>query len=136
MFAHTSPFRPGPRFQRSIVVPLRRPTADTGHLVAAAALGMRRIYEPGYKMAKAGVMLLDLAPGSVHQVELDLEDEADGDRSRLMAALDRLNQRFGKGTVHVGSTGGTNKAKDWGMKQERRTPQYTTRWEDVPIARA
>ncbi len=136
VFAHTSPFRTGPRFQRSIVVPLRRPTADTGHLVAAAALGMRRIYEPGYKMAKAGVMLLDLAPSDVQQGELDLEDEADGDRSRLMAALDRLNQRYGKGTVHVGSTGGTNKAKDWGMKQERRTPQYTTRWEDVPIARA
>ncbi|HRN06501.1 MAG TPA: DUF4113 domain-containing protein [Ottowia sp.] len=22
------------------------------------------------------------------------------------------------------------------MKQERRTPHYTTRWEDVPVARA
>ena len=30
----------------------------------------------------------------------------------------------------------SNKGKDWGMKQERRTPQYTTRWEDVPVARA
>ena len=39
-------------------------------------------------------------------------------------------------TVHSASTGGTNKGKDWGMKQERRTPQYTTRWEDVPVARA
>ena len=35
-----------------------------------------------------------------------------------------------------GATGGTNKGKGWGMKQERRTPQYTTRWEDVPVARA
>ena len=33
VFSHTSPFRPGPRFNRSIVVPLRRPTADTGKLV-------------------------------------------------------------------------------------------------------
>jgi len=24
----------------------------------------------------------------------------------------------------------------WGMKQERRTPQYTTRLEDVPMVRA
>ena len=136
VFAHTSPFRPGPRFNKSVVVPLRRPTADTGKLVWAAAMGMRRMYEPGYKMAKAGVMLLDLVPGSVLQGELDLEEEDQRDRTKLMVALDTLNGRYGKGTVHSASTGGTNKGKDWGMKQERRTPQYTTRWEDVPVARA
>ncbi len=136
VFCHTSPFRPGPRFNKSVVVPLRRPTADTGKLVWAAAAGMRRMYEPGYKMAKAGVMLLDLVPGNVLQGELDLEDEDHRDRTQLMVALDALNQRYGKGTVHSGSTGGTNKGKDWGMRQERRTPQYTTRWEDVPVARA
>ena len=136
VFAHTSPFRPGPRFNKSVVVPLRRPTADTGKLVWAAAMGMRRMYEPGYKMAKAGVMLLDLVLGNVLQAELDLEEEDQRDRTKLMVALDTLNGRYGKGTVHSASTGGTNKGKDWGMKQERRTPQYTTRWEDVPVARA
>ena len=136
VFCHTSPFRPGPRFNKSVVVPLRRPTADTGKLVWAATAGMRRMYEPGYKMAKAGVMLLDLVPGNVLQGELDLEDEDHRDRTQLMVALDALNQRYGKGTVQSGATGGTNKGKDWGMKQERRTPQYTTRWEDVPVARA
>ena len=136
VFAHTSPFRPGPRFNKSVVVPLRRSTADTGKLVWAAAMGMRRMYEPGYKMAKAGVMLLDLVPGNVLQGELDLEEEDQRDRTKLMVALDALNGRYGKGTVHSASTGGTNKGKDWGMKQERRTPQYTTRWEDVPVARA
>ena len=94
------------------------------------------MYEPGYKMAKAGVMLLDLVAGSVLQGELDLEEEDLRDRTKLMVALDTLNQRYGEGTVHSGATGGTNKGKDWGMKQERRTPQYTTRWEDVPVARA
>jgi DNA polymerase V len=136
VFCHTSPFRPGPRFNKSVVVPLRQPTADTGKLVWAATAGMRRMYEPGYKMAKAGVMLLDLMPGKVMQGELDLEDEDHRDRTQLMVALDALNQRYGKGTVHSGATGGTKKGKDWGMKQERRTPQYTTRWEDVPVARA
>lgn len=136
VFCHTSPFRPGPRFNRSIVLPLRRPTADTGELVSAAAAGMRRIYEPGYKMAKAGVMLLDLVPGGVLQGELDLEEEDHRDRTRLMVALDALNQRYGKGTVHSANTGGTNKRQAWVMKQERRTPQYTTRWEDVPVAKA
>jgi len=135
VFAHTSPFRPGPRFNKSVVVPLRRPTADTGRLVWAATAGMRRIYEPGYAMAKAGVMLLDLVSGSVGQGELDLEDEFQRDRSNLMAVLDKLNARYGRGTVHSASTGRTSE-RGWEMRQERRTPQYTTRWEDVPIARA
>ncbi|MDP3520841.1 MAG: DUF4113 domain-containing protein [Hydrogenophaga sp.] len=53
-----------------------------------------------------------------------------------MVAMDAINGRFGRGTVHVGSTGGARAAKAWGMKQERRTPQYTTCWDDLPIARA
>ncbi|WP_366945684.1 DUF4113 domain-containing protein [Hydrogenophaga sp.] len=24
----------------------------------------------------------------------------------------------------------------WAIEQERRTPQYTTRWEDMPVVRA
>lgn len=140
VFAHTSPFRAGPRYNRSIVVPLRRPTADTGELVTAATQGMRRIYEEGYDLIKAGVMLLDLVPCSVLQHELDLQDDgANGsapDRTRLMSALDTLNGRYGKGTVHIASTGASEPVRGWTMRQERRTPQYTTRWEDVPVARA
>lgn len=136
VFAHTSPFRDGPRFHRSVIVPLRRPTADTGDLVLAATHGVRRIYEEGYDLCKAGVMLLDLAPADRHQFELDLEDDGCTDRSKLMTALDAINGRFGKGTVHVASTGGSEKKRDWEMRQERRTPHYTTDWSDLPIARA
>jgi DNA polymerase V len=137
VFCHTSPFRDGPRFSKGVTVPLRRPTADTGELVQAATAGMRRMYEPGYRMAKAGVMLLDLVPGSLVQGELDLEDEEIRDRRKLMETIDALNSRYGKGTVHSAATGGSNRsAKGWKMRQERCTPQYTTRWEDVPIARA
>lgn len=138
VFAHTSPFRPGPRFSRSVVMPLRRPTADTRELVNAAANGARRIYEAGYQLSKAGVMLLDLQAGSVHQRDLDLESEAEPelDRLRLMQAMDAINVRYGKGTVHVGLTGSTRQTREWIMKQERRTPQYTTRWADIPSAKA
>jgi len=121
---------------RSVVVPLRRPTSDTALLVQAASMGIRQVFQPGYQLSKAGVMLLDLVPGSVLQGELDLEEVAGRDRSKLMTSVDALNGRYGKGIVHIGSTGASNKARTWGMKQLRRTPQYTTRWEDVPIARA
>lgn len=67
VFAYALPFRPGPRFNKSVAMLLRRPTGDTGKLVWAAAMGMRRMYLPGCKMAKAGWMLLDQLPGSVLQ---------------------------------------------------------------------
>jgi DNA polymerase V len=136
VFCHTSPFRPGPRFHKSVVVPLRRPTDDTALLVRAAVAGMQQIYQPGFQLIKAGVMLLDLAPGSVSQRELDLEPDAAADRSRLMVAMDALNSRYGKGTLHVASAGQDDHTRAWGMRQERRTPHYTTQWADVPVARA
>ncbi len=123
-FVHTSPFRPGPQYSK-----------NTALIVDAALRGIRAIYKPGFRMAKAGVMLLDLVPASVQQGELDLEDELGRDRSRLMVALDAVNGRYGKGTVRVGSTGLGGKDRAWTMRQERRTPEYTTRLQDVPVAR-
>ncbi|MBN9409178.1 MAG: Y-family DNA polymerase [Burkholderiales bacterium] len=142
VFAHTSPHRHGPQWARSTVQPLRRPTDDTTALIHAAQAGMRAIYEAGYDLVKAGVMLLDLQPGTQHQNELDLEPEEDGsssparDRSALMAAMDKVNEKYGKGTLHSGSTGGAGKNRVWTMRADRRTPCYTTRWEDMPVVRA
>jgi len=135
VFAHTSPFRPGPKYSRSITVPLRRPTADTMDLVHAATLGMRAIYRPGFNFAKAGVMLMDLQSGAIEQQELDLEVEPAA-RGHLMGTLDELNTRYGRGTVQVASAGVKGPRRTWEMKQTLLTPQYTTRWTDVPVARA
>ena len=112
-------------------MPLRRPTSDTGELVAAAIMGLRAIYRPGYKLAKAGVMLLELQDSSYEQIELDLEQDNVTDRSKLMTALDVVNQRFGKGTLHMASAGMAGEKRVWSMKQERRTPCYTTKFSDI-----
>jgi DNA polymerase V len=136
VFAHTSPFRPGPRFSRSIVVPLRRPTADTRRLVQAAVMGITQMYQPGFQLSKAGVMLLDLMPDTVLQGELNLEPEEAQDKTRLMLAFDAINDRFGRGSIHIGSAGVQDVNRPWGMRQERLTPQYTTKWSDLPVARA
>lgn len=157
VFVHTSPFRPGPRYARGAMIPLRTPTSDTRHLVQAAVAGVRKIYRPGFDLVKAGVLLLDITAACANssaplQSELDLEDDQERDRSRLMSTMDELNRRFGRSTVHVASTGaagsagsagtaGTFRASGtvepaWSMRQERRTPHYTTNWDEVPIARA
>ena len=80
-------------------------------------------------------MLLELQPASVQQSELDLEPEMARDKGPLMGTLDHLNRRYGQGTVLLASTGIAGEHRLWSMKQERRTPQYTTRWEDMPVVR-
>ena len=135
-FIRTSPFRDDAQYSRSTTVPLRRPTSDTAHIVAAALAGLKAIYRPGFKLAKAGVMLLDLQPDSIQQGELELEADEPPDRSRLMSALDGLNERYGRGTVLMASAGLAGDRRTWSMKQERRTPGYTTCVADMPVARA
>jgi DNA polymerase V len=118
-----------------------RPSADTSTLVQTAVLGLRLIYQGGFSFAKAGVMLMDLSDEGVEQGELSLEDERleqakPAHCAQLMQTLDRLNQRYGRGTLSVASSGITTQHKIWSMRQERLTPRYTTAWADMPIARA
>jgi DNA polymerase V len=100
-------------------------------------LGLRAIYQPGFKLAKAGVMLMELTPASQQQFELCLEEpEAGRDKARLMQALDSVNDRWGRGSIKVGSATIGRVPRAWSMKQQRRTPAYTTEWDDMPIARS
>ncbi|MBX9873129.1 MAG: DUF4113 domain-containing protein [Burkholderiaceae bacterium] len=135
-FVRTSPFRPDKQYSRSIIVPLLRPTADTAALVEGALMGLRTIYRSGYKFAKAGVMLVDLSDACVEQGELDFEEGHGEGRCRLMTAMDALNRRYGRGTVIIGSAGTGEMPRNWAMRQERRTPRYTTRIGEIPVGKA
>lgn len=136
VFINTSPFRrEDPQYARSITVPLRRPTSDSGLIASSAVRGVRAIYRPGYRFAKAGLMLLDLQEASIEQGELDLDDVSD-DRSKLMDAMDAINDRYGRGALTLASAGTAREARSWVMKQDLKTPAYTTRWTDLPCARA
>ncbi|TXT41391.1 MAG: hypothetical protein FD135_264 [Comamonadaceae bacterium] len=137
-FIRTSPFRVQDlQYSRSTVLPLKRPSADSRHITQAALLGLQAIYRPGYNYAKAGVMLLGLSPANQHQQELALDNDlAAPETNRLMLALDAVNQRFGPGTLSLASTGLASDPRTWGMKQERRTPGYTTDWNGLAVVRA
>ena len=136
VFIRTSPFRQDPQYSLSINVSLRPPTADTAFIVDAAMAGLQTIYRPGFNYAKAGVMLLDLQSDQVQQEELKWKVDGDKDRGSLMSSLDDLNQRFGPGTVQLASAGLHGDRRVWAMKEERRTPAYTTRLADMPTAKA
>ena len=137
VFVHTSAFRAQDRqYSNSITLSLRRPSADTAAITATAVRGMKAIYRVGFNYAKAGVMLLEIQEGNTAaQAELALDEPGD-DRSGLMSAMDRLNDRFGRGSVALASAGLAGDRRSWVMKQDFKTPDYTTHWADMPVARA
>ncbi len=47
------------------------------------------------------------------------------DKTRLVAALDNINERYGKGTMKIASAGLAGKRREWSMRQERRTLDFT-----------
>lgn len=133
VFARTSPFRERDEpFSRSATMQLHPPSSDTAVLVDAAIRGVREFFEPGFKLAKAGVILMDLAPSTLQQASL-LDDAPPPvrDRSALMETVDQINSRWGKGTVGVGIA---VRSGDWRMRQKRVTPNYTARVENMPSA--
>ena len=104
-------------------------------------MGLERIFRPGYRYAKAGVMLLDVQPaGLIQQTlllgEISADAKSDAAASRLMQALDAVNHRFGRGTLITASAGLGNEQRMWSMKQERLTPGYTTDWDGLAVVRA
>ena len=48
-------------------------------------------------------------------------------------ALPLLNGRWGRGTLQIAGAGGGH--RKWEMKQERKTPSYTTDWRGLVVAR-
>lgn len=141
VFITTSPHRRHDRqHSQSLTLPLVRASADTRVIVAMAVQAVRQMVRPGFNYAKAGVMLLDLRPQGQQQGELDLFGTADATDgvgpSRLMAAMDTLNQRFGRGAVTVASAQHQARHGHHAGRQQRRSPRCTTRLAEIVTARA
>jgi DNA polymerase V len=130
VFVQTNRFREkDEQYFNGVTIPLVEPSADNRILAGAALHGLAMIFRDGFKYKKAGIMLMDLQPDTQRQGVL-FGAGPDRDRSvRAMAALDALNDRFGRDTVHIGSAG---LSRRWAMLSENRTPRYTTNWMELP----
>lgn len=134
VFIHTSPFRRGePQYSKAITVPLRLPTSDTAQLVRAALHGLKAIYREGFNFSKAGIHLLELESANVEQKEL-LLDEAPYGRDELMSAMDQINAKYGHGSLYLASAGTAGARREWTSRRGLKTPEYTTRLTDIPVA--
>lgn len=128
-FITTSRFGSGAFYSASRTFDFRPATNDTRKLLRAACELGRVMWREGFDYSKAGVICSDLV--SAETITADLFDLPDSEADiSLMRALDRINARFGRGVVMVGSSGLKN---NWGRKEHRRSPRFTTRLDEIPL---
>jgi DNA polymerase V len=132
VFAHSNLFNGDPAFSASATEGLIEASSDGLVLIAAAHRGARRLWRPGAKLAKAGVILDDLVRAEDVAVAL-IGGRNREKAARMMAAIDAVNARHGRGAVTSAAAG---IKKPWSTKFEMRTPRYTTRVDELPVARA
>jgi DNA polymerase V len=90
---------------------------------------LKRIYRPGYAYQKAGVMLGEIRPRSMSQASLFAETGNTQRSDQLMAVMDRVNARWGRGTMRVAAE---HAEHPWQMKRGHMSPRYTTDWDGLP----
>ncbi|EKF75053.1 DNA-directed DNA polymerase [Alcanivorax hongdengensis A-11-3] len=105
-----------------------QPTRDTRQLLDMAHRLLDQLWQPGYRYAKAGVVLTDLCHR--HQQQTDLFGDRPGSDA-LMDVMDRINHS-GKGKVWLAGQGMQADRKAWEMKRLRLSPSYTTDWQQIP----
>jgi DNA polymerase V len=57
--------------------------------------------------------------------------EAKGKSAGLMKAMDSINSRFGNAVIRSAASG---TKQDWRMRSSHKSPNYTTRWDELPVA--
>ncbi len=133
VFMHTSRFRPyDAPYSASRTMTLPEACADSRDLVAAAVAAGASCWRDGHRYSKAGVMMTDLVPAGREQRSLLV----DRDRPRsaaLMSAIDRINRDWGRETIRIASTG---LRRTWQQQAERRSPRWTTRFDELPVIKA
>ncbi|WP_394131811.1 Y-family DNA polymerase [Shewanella maritima] len=124
IFAHNSPYdeRPtGFKYTHHFAYG----TNDTFDLIQVTHQVANARFAEGVRYYKIGIGLVNLSSESYRQQDLFEPVK----NTQLMPTLDNINAIYGSGTLFVAAQGINPK---WHMRRELLTPQYTTRWQDIP----
>lgn len=131
VFMHTSPFAKDaakdPYYAPHLSFTLPLHTNFTPELAHYALWALEKMYKPGYRYMKCGIMLTDLIPDGAQTQDL-FERRDTARQSKLMAAVDDINQAMGRRTLFYASSGIQQK---WSGAATRKSPSYTTDWESL-----
>ena len=128
VFVHSSPYEKN-YISRSATVKAPFPTSDSRIVCRLVREAVAALYVPGHRYSKSGVGLVEISDRDHTQYDL-FQPGQKIDSEMLMNAMDRINIHHGRGSLRIGSEGTVQK---WAMRQQYRSPSYTTRWHDLPV---
>ena len=131
VYIRTNLFNADPRYSASRATSLPIPSNDSRVLMHHAIPLLQTIWREGYRYAKAGIILNELGPEHMGQGDL-FQPPPPHQNKALMQVMDRLNQRMGRGTVYQAATG---IKRNWRLRADYRSPNYTSDWRDLPKAK-
>lgn len=129
IFIYTNPFNPRQKqYYGNITLKLDQATNDNQVMIQEALKGLKSIYKEEYIYKKAGVIVGNLIP--TNQIQLNLFDNLNNrDKYKKISTIfDKINNSMGKDKIRIAVQGFDRK---WQMKQEKLSPAYTTRIEDI-----
>jgi DNA polymerase V len=102
-------------------------TAITHELIGYALPLVEQLYKKGSRYLKAGVTLSGIVPDGSVQCNL-FKPAASANMRQLMQLIDNVNFSMRNDMVKFAAAGTT---RNWKMRQEMRSPRYSTRWEEM-----
>jgi len=129
VFAHGR-YRPDPP-SASRQTRMSPPSDDPRIIVCLAAKMIEAMYQPGGVYTKCGVLLKELLPQGAGQGDVFAVQDPLG--RGLLAAMDGLNDQFGRGTVGNAAPG-VRRARSI-RSGSRKSPAWTTRLAEIPVVR-
>lgn len=128
VFLHTNMHRKDlPQYAKNRVLTFPMATNSTYEIVEYALAALKTIFADGYHFKKAGVIVSGIVPENA--VQYSLFDHTDRSKhERILKAMDAINERYGKDTVKLAILGNR---RQWKLRQEKLSPFYTTKWEDI-----
>jgi DNA polymerase V len=113
-------------YKKSLIFKLTIPTNDTCIMAGAISEVFTQIYRPGVRFYKCGIGALELSSVAFQQADLF---NTSHENPKLMQCLDLVNDRYGTGVLSLASS---KLNERWKMNRDFLSPQYTTRWRDIP----
>ena len=115
----------------TVTVELEYPTNDSRVLIQQAKRMMSSLFRAGYRYQRCGVGLLEIIDETFLQDDLFTSGQS-VKSEKLMNVTDDINKKYGRDVAVFGAEGLSGK---WSMRQNYLSPQYTTKWRDLPIVK-
>lgn len=115
-----------PQYRKNIVIRTDYPTNSSIDLVKYATAGLSAIYRKGYQYKKAGVIVMDITPQNQKQLNFFIKENPR--HEALMQVMDKINTTTGKKIIKLACQ---DMGRTWKMNQEKLSPRYTTRLDEI-----